>query len=74
MTALVKSPCIGCRFAEWDRTKNGALHPNKSGRCTWRPKIEPMPWWTASEKLRLAQLGNHQIYRIDVYSYDIDAT
>lgn len=74
MTDLVRSPCVGCRFAEWERTANGKLHPDQSGRCTWRPKIEPMPWWTASEKLQLAQLGDYRIDRCDVYSYDIDAT
>ena len=27
------STCDHCTFAEWDRTKNGRLHPSKSGRC-----------------------------------------
>lgn len=25
--------CDGCRWAEWARTRSGALHPNKSGKC-----------------------------------------
>lgn len=66
MATLVKSPCIGCRFAEWQRTKSGALHPNKLGRCTWRPKIEPMPWWAHSEKKLLSRLTAGWIGRDDV--------
>ena len=56
MTDLVKSPCVGCWFAEWNRTKSGKLHPTKTGRCHWRPKIEPMPWWTQVEKKMLTRL------------------
>jgi hypothetical protein len=25
--------CETCKFAEWKRTSNGRLHPDKSGRC-----------------------------------------
>lgn len=31
--------CFGCKYAEWQRTKTGALHPNKQGRCTWKVSI-----------------------------------
>ena len=27
--------CRSCRFASWQRTKTGRLHPSQSGRCTW---------------------------------------
>lgn len=27
--------CEGCKFAEWDRNKVGALHPSGNGRCKW---------------------------------------
>ena len=27
--------CMDCKFAQWKRTSNGRLHPDKSGRCTW---------------------------------------
>jgi hypothetical protein len=26
--------CETCKFAEWKRTANGRLHPDKSGKCT----------------------------------------
>ena len=25
--------CDGCKFANWERTKAGRLHPGKAGRC-----------------------------------------
>lgn len=35
--------CDTCKFADWKRTSNGRLHPNKSGKCTfvWTPP--PLP-------------------------------
>ena len=30
--------CTGCIYAEWKRTSNGRLHPDKSGRCTYLDK------------------------------------
>lgn len=27
--------CNGCKFAEWERTASGRLHPQKQGRCTY---------------------------------------
>ena len=27
--------CRSCRFASWQRTKAGRLHPSQAGRCTW---------------------------------------
>lgn len=43
MTKLVKSPCVGCRFAEWDRSADGRRA--EVGTCSWRPKSDPTPWW-----------------------------
>lgn len=43
--------CDNCEFAEWERTKNGRLHPGKQGRCL---RLEKHPldlrlpeafWW-----------------------------
>jgi hypothetical protein len=25
--------CDDCKFAEWNRTSNGRLHPDKTGKC-----------------------------------------
>lgn len=27
--------CDGCKHAEWQRTKNGRLHPSGDGRCVY---------------------------------------
>lgn len=32
--------CVGCKFANWSRTKTGALHPNGSGKCTWKATMK----------------------------------
>ena len=49
MTTLVKSPCIGCRFAEWDRTADGRRVG--IGTCHWRAKTEPTPWWVVCNRV-----------------------
>lgn len=74
MTELVKSPCIGCRFAEWERTKNGKLHPNKLGHCTWGSKMSPMPWWAEIQKQQLARLASVEIDRCDMHQDNRRAT
>ena len=28
--------CVGCKYAEWLRTKTGALHPSGQGTCGYR--------------------------------------
>lgn len=35
--------CDDCVYADWKRTKNGRLHPDKTGRCkfVWSPP--PLP-------------------------------
>lgn len=35
--------CDDCKWAGWQRTSNGRLHPSKQGRCTkeWTPP--PLP-------------------------------
>jgi hypothetical protein len=30
--------CNGCFYAEWKRTSNERLHPDKMGRCTYPDK------------------------------------
>jgi hypothetical protein len=35
--------CEGCKYAEWKRTRTGALHPDKSGRCTFKVSIPILP-------------------------------
>ena len=31
--------CLDCKFAEWKRTKTGALHPSVDGRCKWEYNV-----------------------------------
>lgn len=35
--------CNGCKYAEWDRTKSGRLHPNKGGWCKFKIKMPTIP-------------------------------
>ncbi len=35
--------CEDCKFADWKRTANGRLHPDKSGRCTFEVVIPALP-------------------------------
>lgn len=40
--------CEGCLFADWDRTSNGRLHPNKMGTCTWKKTVRVPPSYRGS--------------------------
>jgi len=35
--------CDECKYAVWERTKNGRLHPNKRGACVYPWKMPPLP-------------------------------
>ena len=35
--------CIGCKCADWYRTKAGKLHPSGEGRCTYPWAMPPLP-------------------------------
>lgn len=35
--------CMGCKYAEWNRTKTGALHPSGDGYCRYPWKLPPLP-------------------------------
>ena len=40
------STCVGCAYAEWERTNNGRLHPAGSGRCLYfkrNPRDQRLP-------------------------------
>lgn len=30
-----RAKCLTCKFADWQKTKSGALHPNKMGKCVY---------------------------------------
>lgn len=45
----MKHPCETCKFADWERTSNGRLHPGGHGKCTWKKKIQlPESFWDFS--------------------------
>lgn len=35
--------CKDCKFADWDRTKAGRMHPSGLGRCTYTWVAPPLP-------------------------------
>jgi len=35
--------CLGCSYANWNRTANGSLHPNGEGRCDAPHTPKPLP-------------------------------
>lgn len=41
--AKENTPCLKCRHATWKTKKNGSLHPDKSGQCTWTLADQPLP-------------------------------
>lgn len=36
---MARSICVGCRHANWDRNKSGALHPSGHGKCGWHTTV-----------------------------------
>ncbi|WP_250519477.1 hypothetical protein [Caballeronia sp. NCTM1] len=35
--------CDGCKYANWERTKGGRLHPSGDGRCMYEFKLPVLP-------------------------------
>lgn len=35
--------CVNCKYAEWNKTASGRLHPSGDGRCTYPYKMPPLP-------------------------------
>lgn len=43
--------CVGCAFAEWNKTKSGRLSPTGDGRCGYEVKLPQLPaafYWLGS--------------------------
>lgn len=36
-----KGVCVGCKFAEWDRTPSGRLDPSGNGKCGYLVGVVP---------------------------------
>jgi len=46
--------CDKCKYAEWERTKVGRLHPNRRGMCTFKIKVPELPnafFWVSDSHL-----------------------
>jgi len=35
--------CKDCKYAEWDKTTTGRLHPSGDGKCTYPFKVPKLP-------------------------------
>ena len=35
--------CTGCKYAIWEKTKTGRLHPSGDGRCKYPYKLPKLP-------------------------------
>ena len=35
--------CLDCKYAEWQKTTAGKLHPSGDGRCKYPWKMPPLP-------------------------------
>jgi len=35
--------CTGCKYAKWERTKTGRLHPSGDGECVYPYKVPSLP-------------------------------
>lgn len=45
--------CDGCKYAEWQRTAAGKLHPSKEGKCIYPVKMPVLPismYWIADQR------------------------
>jgi len=31
--------CLNCKYAAWDKTDSGRLHPSGGGLCVYEPKM-----------------------------------
>lgn len=56
--------CDTCRFADWNKTANGRLHPGKQGKCTWTAPVYPIPKavsysWAGGGKPPVEQHGRY---------------
>ena len=63
--------CTHCKYAYWDRTEAGRLHPSGQGRCKFPYKTAPLPqsmYWLGRETpcgghiSRREELKDHCVY------------
>lgn len=74
MSETVKSPCVGCKFAVWNKTSNGRLHPDKQGRCTWQPPVVALPYWMSDVKRAIEEKAKRQALGHGAFVYRDEVT
>lgn len=35
--------CVGCKYADWQKTAGGRLHPGGNGKCTFKIPVPVLP-------------------------------
>ncbi len=40
---MARHNCEGCKFADWERTTTGRLHPSGDGQCRYNYKLPQLP-------------------------------
>jgi|WetSurMetagenome_2_1015567.scaffolds.fasta_scaffold08100_6 hypothetical protein len=44
--------CTYCKYADWQRTTTGRLHPSGDGKCSYNYRLPDLPqsmWWLGKE-------------------------
>ena len=65
--------CTDCKYAQWEKTKTGRLHPSGNGKCTYNYKVPQLPasmHWHGGKPLkplggqinRKKELKHHCVY------------
>lgn len=66
--------CDDCKYATWQRTTAGRLHPSRDGKCTFEtdvqlPNSAGYTWWRVSKGNVLEVRGDY-IQRKREHKYD----
>ena len=54
--------CTKCKHAEWARKKNGHLHNDGFGQCTWKFVVKSLPpcmYWTIPGMVTGGYISRH---------------
>ena len=69
--------CIGCKYADWNKTKSGRLHPSGEGQCRHDYQLPPLPnsrYWLQSGLVALGgYIERGKVYITDCPYYESEA-
>lgn len=60
--------CTHCKYAEWDLTAAGKLHPSGTGRCAVEIKIPPLPasmFWISAPYASYGHINRKKVFETD---------